>query len=210
MLITGIKKTGKHLCEITLEGKTVKIDNDIVLEQALKKGDEISEKRLEQLITLSENKRALSRSVWYIERGDLSKKALCDKLKRAGFCAGAIDYATARMQELGLINDSDYAARLAERLLSDSVSRREAVIKMQNKGFSFSQAKEALEMFECDETEQIKALIIKKYKTKLTDEESVRKVFAALQRKGFSYSNIKTVLNQYSELLRYSEENNGI
>ena len=98
------------------------------------------------------------------------------------------------------------AESLAEKLLSACVSRREALVKMQNKGLDRQTAQLALDLFECDETAQIKALIIKKYKNRLTDEESVRKVFAALQRKGFGYSNIKAVLRQYSEELQNSED----
>ena len=207
MTVLAIKKAKNHLFSVTLsDGKTEFLDKDTVAEEGLHEGDEISNERLKELLSSSQKRRAVARSLWYLEQGDMSKRALVKKLTAAKFDKGAMEYAVIRMQEVGLINDQRYAERLAEKLLSACVSRREALVKMQNKGLDRQTAQSALDLFECDETAQIKALIIKKYKNRLTDEESVRKVFAALQRKGVGYSNIKAVLRQYSEELQNSED----
>lgn len=207
MTITAIKKSRNHLFSLLLsDGSTVLLDKDTVIEAALHEGDQITQQELKNLCEASEKRRAVSRCVWYLEQGDLSKRALDNKLKNAKFGTAAREYALNRMLELGLINDEAYAERLAERLLSACVSKREAVTKMQNKGLDRQTAQAALDLFDCDATEQIKALILKKYKNRLADEESVRRVFAALQRKGFGYSDIKAVLKQYSDELQNSED----
>lgn len=207
MQITEIKRRRGHLCEIVCDnGEAVLLDSDLVAEKALDIGDELSADTIKKLKGESDYRRAVSRSIWYIERGDLSEKSLYGKLKKAGFSDVTTKAAVVRMKELSLIDDESYAERLAERLLASAVSRREALFKMVNKGLPRDVASAALDMFECNPCDQIRALVNKKYRTKLADAESVQKVFAALARKGFNYGDIKTVLKEYSEELKYSEE----
>lgn len=211
MEITAINKRRSHLYEIELLGADpVPLDIKTVTDNGLYVGQKISEQRLSQLQKESDYTRAMSRAVWYIERGDLSEKALCDKLKKAGFTAEAIEKTAARMIELGLINDTSLAERMATRLLESNVSLRQALFKMTAKGIPRDIAKEALEGVECDVEGQIRAVIEKKYKNKLSDHDNTQKVFAALQRLGFGYSDIRSVLKQYSEELEYSEEQYGL
>ena len=207
MRIEEIKKKRQHLSEILLDsGEKILLDTDYCCEKALRVGDEITAAAAKKMKDESDYRRAVSRSLWYIESGDLSRKSLAEKLKKAGFSGDACRRAVERMVELGLINDREYALRLAESLLKNCVSRREATFKMINKGLDRDTVREALDRFECDPCAQIKALIIKKYKNKLGSDEDIRKVFAALQRKGFNYSDIKRVLMAFSEELKYSEE----
>ena len=211
MQITEIKRCRGHLCEVHFDnGECVLLDSDFVAEKSILTGKSVTAHEVRQFKNESDYRRAVSRSVWYIERGDLSEKSLYQKLKKAGYTDAASSAAVSRMKELSLINDVSYAERLAERLLAGAVSRREALFKMANKGLPRDIAAAALDMFECDPCEQIRALINKKYRTKLADPESVKKVFAALSRKGFSYGDIKTVLKEYSDELKYSEEQYGL
>ncbi len=207
MIIDGIKQQKGHLFEIKFaSGKTVLLDKDYVLEKALKTGDDLPAAELKNIIAESEYRRAMSRAVWYIERGSLSKKKLTEKLMAAGIMRDACHKAVLKMEKLDLINDTAFAERLAEQYLQCGISVREAENKMFLKGIDRKTAKEALDLFEVDATQQIKLLINKKYREKLGTAENIPKVFAALQRKGFNYSDIKSVLSEYSEQLKYSEE----
>lgn len=207
MRITEIKKQKKHLCEITFHtGRVLLLDSDYCAENGFFIGAQIPENDIEKHIENSDYKRALSRGVWYIERGSVSEKKMLEKLKTAGFSAIASEKAVARLTELGLINDTEYALRLAENYLSACVSKKDALYKMMNKGIPRDTAKAALEEFECDAVAQIRAVINKKYREKLSDEQSSKKVFAALMRKGFSYSDIKEAFKSYNDV-DYGEEN---
>lgn len=206
MRITEIKKLRKHLSEIWLDtGRVFSIDSDLCREKELVPDGEINKAQINEYILESDFKRAVSRSVWYIERGDLTERKLAEKLKNSGFKENSSARAVERMKELGLINDAAYAKRLAENLLSQCVSSREALFKMANKGVPRDLARQTLDMFECDPCQQIKAIIRKKYYAKLADKESEKKVFAALMRKGFSYADIKSALKEFTDT-EYSEE----
>lgn len=207
MEITAIEKRRAHLVQIEfLEGEAALLDSKTVAENGLYVGQQLTAEELQKLKDLSDYTRALSRAVWYIERGALSEKALRDKLIRAGFLPAVCEKCTARLCELGLIDDEALAERLAEQLTAANISQRAALSRMVAKGIPRDVAAAALENTECDAERQIRAVIDKKYKTRLGSPEQVRKVFAALLRLGFSYGDVRAVLKSYTEELEYSEE----
>lgn len=200
MQILNIKKDKLHLTKISLSnGEEVLIDNDVVSENYLKKGDELDENKLNGLIFESQYQRAKSRAVWYLDRKDRTSKELYNKLCLAGFDKKAVAKVIGRLQEVGLIDDYRFAENYANRLMESNVSKREALQKMLQKGVPYDMAKEVLSEYEADENEQITALIDKKYRTKLMADGGKEKVYAALVRKGFSYEAVKTALKNYIE-----------
>ena len=211
MIITEIKKQRNHLFCVSFDNETqALLDKKTVVESGLFIGQDLKKAELDHLLAESDYQRAFSRGVWYIEQGDISKKALKTKLLRAKFSEENAEKVILRLFELGLLDDERLAERLAEKLLSSNISKRAALSKMAAKGIDFALAKRVLEEAECSPQSQIRAVIDKKYKNKLSTPEGVRKVFAALQRLGFGYSDIRDVLKAYSEELEYSEENYGL
>ena len=200
MQILNIKKDKLHLTKISLSnGEEVLIDNDVVSENFLKKGDELDENKLNGLIFESQYQRAKSRAVWYLDRKDRTSKELYNKLCQAGFDKKAVAKVIGRLIEVGLIDDYRFAENYASRLMESNVSKREALQKMLQKGVPYDTAKEVLSDCDADENDQITALIDKKYRTKLMADGGVEKVYAALVRKGFSYEAVKTALKNYIE-----------
>lgn len=206
MLITEISRKRGKLNEITLaDGEKILLDLSVCEEFSIFEGGEISDQEIKELGEISAYRRAFNRAVWYIERGSLSYKKLCEKLKTAGFSEPYIKKAADRLKELGLINDEEFAERLAEALLKSGVSKREAQQKLILKGIPYDLARQTLDMFECEPCDQIALLINKHYKNRLGTEDGVKKVYAALSRKGFNYSDIKKALSDYSDSVKYSE-----
>ena len=206
MQILNIKKDKLHLTKISLSnGEEVLIDNDVVSEHFLKKGDSLTEEKLDALVFQSQYQRAKSRAVWYLDRKDRTANELYKKLCQAGFDQKASAQVIARLQEVGLIDDRRFAENYRDRLLRDNVSKREMLNKLFQKGVPYDLAKEVLSDLEVSEEEQIKALIDKKYRTKLTAENGAEKVFAALVRKGFSYGAVRQVLKNYTEIEDFYE-----
>lgn len=211
MEITAIKKQKNHLFLIELLGaEPVLLDKKTVIDEGLFVGQDLKPQEISALKEASDYTRALSRAVWYLERGDLSEKALREKLTRAKFENNTTEKVILRLRELALINDTAFAERLAEMLLKNNISERAAVQKMVAKGLDYSLAREAVKGIDTDIAAQIRAVIEKKYKNKLSNPENTPKVFAALQRLGFPYSEIRAVLKAYSEELEFSEDYYGL
>lgn len=200
MQILALTKDKLHLTKLSLSnGEDVLIDNDVCREHYLKKGDDITEEKLCDLIFQSQYVRAKSRVVWYLDRKDRTAKDLYNKLCLAGFDKKASAKVIGRLTEVGLIDDRRFAENYATRLMESNVSKREALQKMLQKGVPYDMAKEVLSETETDENAQITALIEKKYRTKLLSENGVQKVYAALIRKGFSYEAVKNALKNFIE-----------
>ena len=207
MRITEVKKRRKSLFAIVFEQGTeipkgvetdslglAVLDAGLVAEKNLCTDTEITESEFLALVKESQYRRAKSRALWYLSRGDLSEKELYLKLKRS-FPEQAARAATDKMVEYGYINDERYAARLAEALLlGKKVGVAEARVVMASKGIDREVAKYALEDVECDTVSVIEELINKKYKNRLAEEKGAQKVIAALARRGFSFSDIREAL----------------
>ncbi len=211
MEISAIEKRRGHLLEIKfLNDESVLLDQKTAIDNGLFVGQSLTSLQLKSLKEQSDYQRAFSRAVWYIEQADISRRALKTKLLRAKFEEDVAEKVLERLCELSLLNDEALAERLAERLTENNISFRAALSKMTAKGIDYALAKAALEATDRDAEAQIRAVIEKKYKNKLSDAESTRKVFAALQRLGFGYSDIRSVLKAYSEELDNSEEEYGL
>lgn len=204
MQIIEIIRHKQHLVKVkTNSGKEFYLDKDYAIQIAVKAGDTVTEERVCEWLRESDYQRAKSRALWFLDRADHSEKALYDKLLRASLSPEACACAIARLKELGLIDDVRYATRLAERLIEANVSKREAYMKMTARGLPRDIVRQALDGTDADEAAQLRALIEKKYKTRLQNPENTEKVYAALVRKGFSYSAVRDALKNYSEELEY-------
>lgn len=205
MKIISVENRRKKLSAVRFEDSSeLMLDSEIVIEKGLKPGVFIDDP--DALLYSSDLKRAKSRALWYLSRGDLSEKGLADKLKVAGFSEKAVSDAVLRMTELGLINDEKYAVRMAEYLNLSGHSEREVYFKLLNKGISSNLAKEVLENTEIDEVSKIEKLLKTKYQTKLQEDGGAEKVIAALARKGFSFSDIKDAIKAYNEEINNDED----
>ncbi len=205
MKITKIERCKKGLCCVSADGEQFLINSDTLAVAALKEGDELSREQMEQLLYKSDYERAKSRALWYISRGDYTRRGLYTKLCRA-YPPQAAQAAVDRMCEMGLVDDLRYARNAAQALAEANTSPREILRKLFAKGVSNELAKQVVEELSPDASAQIAALLERKYYRLLENEEGVKKVYAALLRKGFSYSDVKAALREYSEKLDNSEE----
>ena len=199
MLITAIEPRRKGLSALYLDGEfAVSLDTQTLLENRFDVGREVSDGELKDIIEKSGERRAKEKALWLISYRSHSKKELRDKIRRT--CdAEAADKAVERMEELGLVNDEDFARRYAEQLLyGKRLSKRAAFYELRRKGIDQATAEEALAELDVDVHEQIRALIEKKYRN-INDEKIRRRAVAALQRLGYGWEDIKAVLEEYAD-----------
>ena len=199
MKITEIRPRRKGLSALFIDGEfAMALDTQTLLEQRIDVGRELDDEELHGLITLSNERRAKEKALWLISYRSHSKKELRDKIRRT--CdAEAADKAVERMEELGLVNDEDFARRYAEQLLyGKRLSKRAAFYELRRKGIDQATAEEALAELDVDVHEQIRALIEKKYRN-INDEKIRRRAVAALQRLGYGWEDIKAVLEEYAD-----------
>ena len=160
MLITAIEPRRKGLSALYLDGEfAVSLDTQTLLENRFDVGREVSDGELKDIIEKSGERRAKEKALWLISYRDHTKKELQDKLRRTCVAQSA-EKAADRMEELGLVNDEQYAQRYARRLLLEKrLTRRAALFEMTRKGIDKQTAEEALGAVDVDYRDNIRAVI---------------------------------------------------
>ena len=197
MKVTDIVRGRKKLSTLYLDGEPAAVlDTNALLESGVSIGSSLDDEQYFELVNKCEYSRAKEKAFFLLGIKDYSKKQLFDKLIKE-VSADTADKVCERLEELGLINDENYARRLAHDLIHiKKLSERGALYKLMEKGISRDVCESVLEEFETDPVEQITQLIEKKYINKLDDEKDRRRTVAALQRMGYSWSDIKEALEE--------------
>lgn len=204
MQITAIEPRKKGLSALYIDGEfAMKLDTEVLLAHRFDVGREIDDEALHDCVLDSQLKRCKDKAMWLISYRDHSRRELFDKLKK-DYPEDVAEAAVTRMEELGLINDASYARRYTADLINvKHLSERGIRQKLYEKGIDRDLIDEILNETELDESEQIRAVIEKKYAGGLDDEKIRRRAVNALQRLGFGYGSIKSVLNEYTDIEEY-------
>ncbi|HCA05483.1 MAG TPA: regulatory protein RecX [Ruminococcaceae bacterium] len=199
MRITAIKPRRKSLSAIYIDGEfAVNLDTKTLLENRVDVGLELDDEKLHRLIKLSDESRAKEKALWLISYRSHSKKELTDKIRRT-VSAEAAEKAAERMEELGLVNDEDFARRCADKLIfTKKMSKRAAKAELARKGIDRELSERVLDEIDVDYREQITEFLLKKYKN-LGDEKVKRRAFAALQRLGYGSDDIRRAMRSLEE-----------
>ena len=194
MKITAVEPRRKQMCALFIDGEYVmNLDAQTLIENRFDVGREIDDDELKEIIEKSSERRAKEKALWLISYRSHSKKELFDKLKRS-FDEASAQKAVDRMEELGLINDEEFAKLYARKLVNGKkMSVKAAEYELYRKGIDKITAEQVLSELEYDPQTQIIEFITKKYKN-IQDEKIKRRAVAALQRKGYSWEEIKQAI----------------
>ena len=207
--LTIIKLSEAFTCDDALldDAGNLLLQTEYYEELRLREGMDVDEDWLVEVCHESAYRRALSKAMWYLSRrdhcsGELRKKLLSD------YTDIVCDRVSARLQELGLLNDVAYAERLAEHfIVAKGVAPRQAVLHMAAKGVDMSLAKEVVSAREDDPKIFLKALVEKKYLRSIDSPKAFRKTVSSLVRKGYTYRDIKAVLEEFD--INFSDDEFG-
>ena len=204
MIITDIQPRRRRLSQLYIDGEAaVKVDTETLLKSGLAPGDEIDDEQLHALLQDSAAYRAEEKALYLLEHRAHSKKELEDKITRAEFDRDAARRAAEHMEELGLVDDEQYARRLAQELFERrKFGARRVKQELRQKGIADDLIEAALEEFSTDRdetVETIRAILERKYPAAWEDEKARRRAVAALQRYGYGFEDIFAALNAEPE-----------
>lgn len=195
MLVTAVEPRRKSMSALYIDGEfAMKLDTMTLLENRIKPGVEITDEELHGLILKSDERKAKEKALNLITYRDHSKRELTEKIKRT--CSA--DYAeqvAQHMEELGLIDDENFARKYANELLKKKhMSPRAIQYKLREKGIDSELIEIIKEELEFDPYEEIVAILNKKYPDYAEDEKVKKRAISALQRLGWSWSDIKNAM----------------
>lgn len=154
---------------------------EAVLDSARRSG--LKEKTIALLARKPMSRRELERKLGEWEAGEEETAAICD-----------------RMEELGFLNDREYAARLVRHYGAKGYGARKLRDELYRRGVPRELWDGALAGLE-DSAAAIDAFVEKKLGGKTIDRKELKKVSDALARRGYSWSDITNALGRYGALM---------
>ena len=190
MKITSITKKNGTRWQIEVDDEYWAIlDAEIIVNQHLKVGVELTEERMEEILRAADFRRARERALYLLDYRDHSRGEIVEKLSRNVDRVIAEEVAD-KLCELGLIDDGTYAKKLARHfLLTKKYGARRAEFEMRRKGIDGRLAAEAGAEVEPDE-DLLEELALKKYGRYLEDDPDGKgrdKAIRGLMRLGHGY-----------------------
>ena len=165
------------------------LDAEIIVNQHLKVGVELTEERMAEILRAADFRRARERALYLLDYRDHSRGEIVEKLSRNVDRVIAEEVAD-KLCELGLIDDGTYAKKLARHfLLTKKYGARRAEFEMRRKGIDGRLAAEAVAEVEPDE-DLLEELALKKYGRYLEDDPDGKgrdKAIRGLMRLGHGY-----------------------
>ena len=159
MELTAIEPRRHRLVQLYLDGEAaVKLDAATAQEARLRVGMELDDEELHELLQKSDAARAKEKALYLLEHRPHAKRELERKLSRT-VGEEAAQAAADRMEELGLVDDADYAARLAQELARKGYAFSRTVQELVRRGVDRELAQEAAREASPDPEEAIRRLI---------------------------------------------------
>lgn len=207
MKITEAAVRRRRLYLLRLEdGRKLSVDRQTFDESPYRVGGEITEQQLDTLLSDSQYNRARERALYLLGLRDYGCRELQQKLLTEAtpeIAAAVVE----RLRQVGLLDDSRFAARLARHLNEyKQYPRRRIRQELLRRGVDAATVDQALENLEGEDFQQALALIEKKYYNKINNPEDRQRTIAALARRGFTYAAIRRALEEYGDGCEEMEE----
>ena len=182
------------------DGGILRVSENEVINFGLYTGKELGEEEAERLLESLRRSQLKEKTIALLARKPMSRRELERKLEEweadeeetAGICA--------RMEELGFLNDREYAARVVRHYSAKGYGPRKLRDELYHRGVPRELWDEALEQM-ADSEDTIDALIEKKLAGREPDRKELKKISDMLARRGYSWSDINDGLRRFGARL---------
>lgn len=191
--ITQLQETKRGRISLFIDGEfDFSVDKETFLKENLCVGKKLTQSAYEILKDETQYQKAKEKAFALLSERSYPRKTLEDKLL-TDFTEDCVEQVLCRLEELGLIDDIDYAKRSARdmvHLKHFALSRIRC--ELRKKGIGENDIEDALEEFDSEEeTERLTELLRTKYYRELLNEQGKKKVFSALLRLGYEAEEIR-------------------
>lgn len=182
------------------DGSILRLGENEVIGFGLYSGREVDDEEAQRLMDSLRRSELKEKTINLLARKPMSRRELERKLQEweatedecAGICA--------RMEELGFLNDGEYAGRVVRHYSAKGYGIRKLKDELFRRGVPRELWDEALEQAQ-DSEQSIDAFIEKKLAGRQPDQKQLKKLSDALARRGFSWSDINDGLRRFGARL---------
>lgn len=202
VIITSIKKSKKGNILIYADNNYLaSVLPEVFLKSGLKIGSYIDDEILESLNEEINLNKAKEKALRLLSFRAHSKHELKNKIKNS-LGEKYAEKAAEKMENLGLVNDKEFAFLYAKELFFKKLySIKRVKYELTKKGVENNIIEETLSKIDINEEENIKKIFLKKHTDKNTteNEKELRKLVSYCQRLGYSWSVINSAINELEE-----------
>lgn len=192
------RKRGRFLVKME-DGSLLRITENEVVRFALRPGLELGLEDLEALQASAKTSSAKAAAANMVGSRALSKKELTDRLLRKGTEEAEAQAAADWLEDLGAVNDGEYAAALVRHYVSRGYGPARVREELRRRGVGRELWDAALEELP-DPAEVLDGLIRKKQRAALSDRRELKRLSDSLLRRGFSWGDVKAALRRYADI----------
>ncbi len=191
----------KDRVSVSLDGAFwIGMSLDAFADLGLREGMTVTAARKREVESRVSDAAAFEAALMLIGYRDRSRQELLDRLARKDFSPEACESAVARLEQMGYVNDADFAEQLIERHAGRGKSRRAVAFELRKAGVEQDTADEALEAHYPEEDLHQVAFAWARTRHKPGDEKAAERLRRQLASRGFSYDIIRAVLEELDEL----------
>ena len=192
-------KPSKHVegrwLAVLEDGSILRIGESEVVNFALYSGKELSEDEADLLQASARRSGLKTKAIELLMRKPQSRKELGRRMREWEASEEEIESICDRMEELGYLNEAEYARRIVRHYAAKGFGERKIRDELYRRGIPKELWEEAMEQIE-DNSEVIDAFLEKKLRGS-HDPKEIKKASDALARRGFSWSEISDALRRY-------------
>lgn len=177
------------------DGSILRVGEGEVIDFALYAGKELSDEEAERLQDAARRGELKGRAIELLMRRQQSRKELGRKLAEWEASPEEITAICDRMEELGYLNEPEYAGRIVRHYAAKGFGERKLRDELYRRGIPRELWEEALSQIE-DNAPAIDAFLAKKLKGS-HEPGDLKRASDALARRGFSWSEISDALRRY-------------
>ena len=206
MIVTKVepqKNSGFRVNVFVDDKYAFSLDETDAVHLGIKCGKVLTERDIENCKMECNFSKAREKAFDILGRKPLSKKELCGKLCEKGYDEAVVTEVINELEELGYINDYDYAMLFLEHCMEKMWGGKKIRYEMSRRGIDHDIIEEILAgNDEYDRLEEIKEVIISRYSSRdLTDMKTKASVTRYFASRGFDFSLINSALSAAIEEL---------
>lgn len=178
------------------DGSILRVGENQVVDFALYAGKELSEEEAEALQGSAQRQQRKEKALELLARKPQSRRELEKKLAQWGAEEDEAQTVCDRMEQLGYLNDAEYAARVVRHYSAKGFGPGKLRDELYRRGVPRDLWQEAMDQAE-DPAQSIDAFVAKKLAGKTADRQTLKKVSDALARRGYRWPDINDALRRY-------------
>jgi len=173
------------------------IDADVAVERGLREGVALGFEELEAARVAGERALAMNRALHFLGYRARSRREVRDRLRRYGYGEETVGRVIGRLEELGYLDDEEFA-RTAAREKARRYGPRRVSADLRRSGVDAELAQDVVEeeFAERSEVEAARSAAARRYNSGGSDAES-RRVYGFLMRRGYSADVCAEVAREY-------------